>query len=149
MRTCISGLLIFVLLPLSSMAAVCQSRCTMGMPPAVRASSPVIHTMHAHADHLNHHHTTDEAGQPFSHPNSTTVGHSCCHWHGMMHSLFCLGLMDGAFLAQAVTPKFGSSLAMVQGLSPCFLVKYQDLERHSTERKVSFAAQSRLPVLRI
>jgi hypothetical protein len=116
-RTLISAVLILVLLPISSVAAVCDMNCrTNGMP------SMAMHSMSRHAGHrtspaTQHHHQLASD----SNPNAIAAvsyqvlaSHACCN--GLLRTLTspCSRSQNNTLQEQIVAPKWSPNPGIVQ-----------------------------------
>lgn len=134
LRTFISTVLISALMPLSSLAGICEINCRM-----LAMASPVVQPS-ADAAHADHHHSHDmmmpsgngTAGQASSTPRS--MDHRCCNQSRATLSNPCSISMSNDLQEQRVSPKSGQELATVQTLIPDSPRIRQHLNRRSSAK---------------
>jgi hypothetical protein len=135
-RTLISAVLILLLLPLSSLAAVCGVNCrTRGMPD-MPMDSAALHTNNASGSATQHHHETKPASDPdvmsiaaVSHQVSSC--HACCT--GLLPTLTspCVRSQNSALQEQAIVSNYGRNAVIVRSQVLDLFVFREDLSRDS------------------
>ena len=113
MRAVISGVLILMLTPVSSLAAICHLSCAM-RPESPRHSSA---THLGEARHAAHHHHTDfentgHAGAVNAVPQRVASGHACCNADQSAFSPACLTLRSSSFSRSIITTGLSTTVAL-------------------------------------
>lgn len=135
-RTLISAVLILLLLPLSSLAAVCDVNCrTRGMPNMPMGSA-ALHTSNASGSATQHHHETKPASDPdvisiaaVSHQVSSS--HACCT--GLLPTLTspCVKSQNSALQEQTVVSNCGRNAVIARSQVFDLFVFREDMSRDS------------------
>ena len=151
-RNLISAVLILVLLPISSIAAVCNITCrTNGMPNMAMTSLPPQAGQGLPAHH--HHEITPNSDSNVvaiaSLSHQLLASHACCN--GLLPTLAspCVKSQDNTLQEQTVVSKSGRDSGIVQNhVSDLFLFK-EDLSRYSIQLASAPPALSHSLSLRI
>lgn len=136
LRTVISAVLILLLLPVSSVAAVCDMNCrTNGMPDiAMKSMSPDAGQAPGPAAHHHHQIPTGSARSVASTAvvaHQHFASHACCS--GLLPRLNspCVKSQNNAVQEQAVAPKCGLDSGIMQNQVSGLLLFTETLSRNS------------------
>lgn len=144
-RTVISGLVIMALLPVSSLAAICNTSCRMTAMPA--------RSTHTAEIAIHHHHRAPgtmpqaQVGTVPGTPHQLLPDHKCCNDSTPEISGPCLTSETNDLQEQTSSPRFFAGFGVVQNHNT--LITKDDLNQRAPSLAMALSPSSRSLTLRI
>ena len=109
LRNFISAFLIVALLPVSSLAGICNVNCDMSAKPVITVQTSIAQLHAAHRHHSSH--EMMAPGQATAGSTQHSISHRCCNQNEPMFSRLCSMPKNNLLQEQRVSPKSGQDLA--------------------------------------